>query len=65
MPGLMTLRGVLQLGAAHEADGRQSNVRLLLDPEVAALLAEPPIPTSFSNLMKQLVPLEPRHVPAP
>lgn len=35
MPGLLSFTGVLQLGAAREADGRMSFVRLLLDPELS------------------------------
>ena len=54
MPGLMTLAGVLQLGSAPEVDGRRSNVRLLLDDETSSLLAEPPVPPSFSRLMNKL-----------
>lgn len=41
-PGLLSLTGTLQVGPQREADGRASFVRLLLDPESASVLLEPP-----------------------
>lgn len=35
MPGLLAFSGVLELGAAREADGRMSFVRLQLDPALS------------------------------
>ena len=39
MPGLLSFSGVLRLGAASEADGRMSFVRLELDPELSHAIA--------------------------
>jgi len=39
VPGLVSFTGVLQLGAASEADGRMSFVRLLLAAEPSRALA--------------------------
>ena len=54
MPGLMVLTGVLQLGSLPEVDGRQSNVRLLLDEPSSITLAEPPSRPVFSRLLNPI-----------
>jgi len=58
MPGLMTLTGTLQLGSAPEADGRRSNVRLLLDDEASRVLVGSPMTRTFSQLINKLQRLE-------
>lgn len=39
MPGLLSLTGLLRIGATREADGRMSFVRLELDPDLSRAIA--------------------------